>query len=353
LTSEIPWDTNVQMVLSHFGVTSNDYPNILSADPLATGSLSNPSQDPNRFVYLNTFPFSPPLVSMDQASVQNFAITQKTSNTSTSTSSESYSTGVSVSAGADITELFTAKLTEEETMTWKNSSSLKLSNGTNTADTLAVGQPLFGYNGPILLRAYEDTIFKTYAFSLDPVCGGSGVTAQLCNAPSGGQQCVWTHWGFEPGEEWAWGNSAETSSSIVSGVSHTGTQSLRISASSDPTLPASVNSEPCFGSADGTMDLRGKTVSAWVMVANSSSSYAGTACRLRAFNHSFQESALSAQAVSTPIKPGTWFQLSGVFPSTALESQIYELTVDCNLPGDWMFADSTKVWYVDDVQVVN
>src|SRR6185436_6027909 len=149
---------------------------------------------------------------------------------------------------------------------------------------------------------------KTYAFSLDSTCVGGGVPAQSCNLNNSGQMCAWTRWGFEPGEG-AWGNSAETSNDITTAQAHSGTQSLRVSASGDPTLPASINKAPCFsGASDGTMDLRGKTFGAWVMVATSSSSYANTSCRLRAFNSNFQESQLPAPATKAPIVPGSWFQ---------------------------------------------
>ena len=99
------------------------------------------------------------------------------------------------------------------------------------------------------------------------------------------------------------------------------------------------------------MSLGGKTYSAWVLVPNSASSYAGTSCRLRAFDSTFRESGISSQAVVAPIVPGSWFHLTGVFPQTDIEASIYELTVDCNLPADWTFGDTSKVWYVDDVTV--
>jgi hypothetical protein len=99
------------------------------------------------------------------------------------------------------------------------------------------------------------------------------------------------------------------------------------------------------------MDVRGKTYSAWVFVNNSTSSYAGTSCRLHATDRNFNESTLPASATKSPITPGTWFQLTGVFPSGTLESHIYELRVDCKLPTDWQLNDPTKAWYVDDARV--
>ncbi len=86
-------------------------------------------------------------------------------------------------------------------------------------------------------------------------------------------------------------------------------------------------------------------------MAYTGSSYDGTACRLRAFDRSFNESQISLQA-SAPITPGVWFQLSGVFPSTSVEQQINELVVvECNLPGDWTYGDPSDAWWVDDIQV--
>jgi hypothetical protein len=349
LTGVMPWDQGVLQELTAHGVTPSDYANILSADPMASGSLANPSQDQNRFVLLKSMPFSA-APQGDLPAKQVFTLSQKTTNSSTMGSSYSYSTGVTVTGSGD-SSLLTAKYSQAETWTWEDSSSVKLSNGTTVADTLTVSQPAFGYQGPIFLRAYEDTIFKTYAFGLDSSCL-PGTTAQVCNMSDGSQLCTWTQWGFEPGAPGFWSNSAETSSTFTNAQVHSGTQSLLVSASSDPTLPARINTNQCFAGGDGTMDLRGKTYSAWIMVATSSSSYAGTSCTLRAFDHAFHESGISTSAVRTPITPGSWFQLSGVFPSTSVEAQIYELTVECKLPTDWTFGDSTKVWYVDDIQVL-
>jgi hypothetical protein len=182
--------------------------------------------------------------------------------------------------------------------------------------------------------------------------GACPTNTQTCHPDSGPTFCGPTNWGFEWGQPPPfWGNSAETNSSPSAAQHHSGSMSLSITPSSDPALPASIDALPCTDTVVGTMDVRGKTYSAWVFVANSSSSYANTRCRLRAFNRSFQESQLPASATKAPIVPGSWFQLTGVFPSTTLESQIYEITVDCNLPADWAFDDPTKVWFVDDARV--
>ena len=52
-----------------------------------------------------------------------------------------------------------------------------------------------------------------------------------------------------------------------------------------------------------------------------------------------------------PVPQGTYFKLTGIFLSTALESRISEISVDCTLPPDWRLDDPTKTWFVDDVRI--
>jgi hypothetical protein len=185
---------------------------------------------------------------------------------------------------------------------------------------------------------------------LQNICGSCSTPAtQFCTLDSGGKFCTPTSWGFEPNESLSLGNSAETSSQVSTDQAHSGSHSLMVSASSDPMLPASINMEPCTGTDVGTMNVQGRTYSAWIFVPDTGSSFADTNCRLRAFGSSFQESQLSPSATVAPIVPASWFQISATFPSTALESQIYETTVECKLPGDWVYG--TNVWYIDDIQI--
>jgi hypothetical protein len=348
LNGQVPWDTNVQGQLTAVGITSDDYPQILGADPFATGTLSDPAQDPNRYDFIASHPFEPPLHAGDPPGLQTYGASQKTTMSTTNGSSHEFSVGVTLSGGVDFLDVINAKLSVEGEWKWTNSSSVKETTGTGTTDTLIVGQPQFGYQGPNFLSVYEDKIYKTYAFGLNGICG-NGVTAQTCNAAR--PQCVWTRWGFEPGEPFGWSNSADNGSSLSTAQPHAGTQSLFVTAPDASGVASRIDTTPCFTGGDGTMDLRGKRFTASVFVPTSTSSYAGTSCRLRAFNHAFQESAISSQAVRSPITPGAWFQLTGVFPSTAVEQQIYELTVQCNLPTDWTLADPTKGWYADDISV--
>jgi hypothetical protein len=187
-------------------------------------------------------------------------------------------------------------------------------------------------------------------------CGASCTAAQtqLCIRDSGTRVCTPTVWGFENNDSMSWYNSAETTSTPSTSQHHSGGWSLSISPSSYPTIPASVSSQSCVDSTGtdvGTMDVRGKTFSAWVFVGTSSSSYAGTMCRLRATDRNFTDSLFGASATKSPIVPGGWFQLTATFPATVVEANIYSLYVDCMLPSDWTFGDPSKVWYIDDVQI--
>jgi len=89
----------------------------------------------------------------------------------------------------------------------------------------------------------------------------------------------------------------------------------------------------------------------WVYVPTSRSSYAGTSCRLRAYDQSFNESTISTTAVRAPITPGASFKLTGVFPLNAVDTQIYALAVDCKLPTNWVNGDPNKDWFVDDISI--
>jgi hypothetical protein len=169
----------------------------------------------------------------------------------------------------------------------------------------------------------------------------------------GAKSCVPTSWGFEAGEAGFWTNSADNAVMPSTDQHHSGSGSLASTPPDYSTVPATVLSIPCISATDvGSMDLRGKTFSAFVFVPNSTSSYAGTKCLLRAVNENFMSSQLIGASVKKePIVPGSWFQLSATFPTTSLESVIYEIAIDCYLPSDWALDDPTKLWFVDDVQV--
>jgi hypothetical protein len=150
-------------------ITSDMYPTILQADAFFQGISPIPGMDTDRFDYINQFSYQPPpepLMQGQMASTQPYIVTQSTTTSDTKTSSYSNSVNVTYSGGFAVGPF---KETESvaNKWTWTHSSSNKESTGTGLMDTLTVGQPDFGYNGPGFLHVYMDRIFKTYAFTLD------------------------------------------------------------------------------------------------------------------------------------------------------------------------------------------
>jgi len=166
LNNAMEMPSGIKSQLDYYGITPAYYSTLLAADPLFTGMWPNQTMDPARYEYIGEFPFQPPFAMGDQASSQTYTIDQKATSSNTQTSDMSYSVGMSVSGGVDA-GLFKAKLTVDNTWTWTNTSSLKQSTANGSTDTFTVGQPTFGYSGPSMLHVYEDTLFRTYAFTLD------------------------------------------------------------------------------------------------------------------------------------------------------------------------------------------
>ncbi len=159
--------TDVKAFLDQRNITSSYYPQLLAADPFINGLDPNTTLDTARFTFVNVFPYVPPSAPGNPPGKQTFAITRSLNNSSTTTSSLGYSAGVTVGGDVGFFSLFTASLKVAYNMSWQSQTSLKTSDGTNVGESITVGQPLFGYNGPTVLRVYEDKIWKTYLFTLD------------------------------------------------------------------------------------------------------------------------------------------------------------------------------------------
>ena len=196
LNGDIAMSAQNQQLFGAFGITRDMYRGLLQADAFFNGIAPTPGMDTARFDYINEFPYQPPPAPLGQgqmASTQPYAVTQSTSTSDTTTTSYSNSVGVTVTSALNLNldaVPFKASLSVSNKWTWTHSSSNKESSGTGSMDTLTVGQPDFGYNGPGLLHVYEDRIFKTYAFTLD-YAGPAPFT------DDGGYQCqvggVWMH----------------------------------------------------------------------------------------------------------------------------------------------------------------
>jgi len=177
--STMPSDVSDRLARS--GITPAYYPQLLAADPFAHGASPNPTLDPARFIpvaYISTDAVSGSILGSNAVSylppygpgspdVIRYNLTRNVTNTSTQETKSNYSAGYSVNASSGFIGLFKGSASNSNTFTWGHTSSTKTSTQTSKTDVIMIGQPNYGYNGPTILRVYEDTIWKTYFFSLD------------------------------------------------------------------------------------------------------------------------------------------------------------------------------------------
>lgn len=162
-----PIPAGVQQTLDRYGVSASDVAELANADPFITTPGSNPAGDPVRFDLLWTGPYRPVAGAGDQPNPQSYAVSRKLANTIDQSSEVTVSTSVKIGAGLDFIGLTKASLSFQDKFSFTQSTAKKNSLETNSANTITVGQPAFGYLGPTVLRVYEDKVFKTYVFHLD------------------------------------------------------------------------------------------------------------------------------------------------------------------------------------------
>jgi hypothetical protein len=178
------------------GITPQDYPTILKADPFASLQrvriplnqaigTSSSTPDPRRFQDTNnSFPYEPPLTAKDQQGTQKLTITHTINQTSSVTNETEYSVGLNVKTSANILDLVIASLKSENTWTWTDETASSTSNGTTESATIVVGGPAFGYQGNIEnVDVYLDTTYKTFLFW--PVSSSSASLSGTVLAPAG------------------------------------------------------------------------------------------------------------------------------------------------------------------------
>jgi hypothetical protein len=140
--------------LNSAGITSADYPGILSANPFADPGAS-PFPDTRRYLLIDSVNFLPnPTTS---------TYTYNLSNSHTVTNAETVSHTYSTSIGVNLPIL---KLANTFTMT--NSSSTSNRTGSTDSSAFTLSLPSAPYAGPGTLFVYIDTIYKTFMFSFVP-----------------------------------------------------------------------------------------------------------------------------------------------------------------------------------------
>src|SRR5262245_37511708 len=146
-----------------YRITTQDYAEMLKADPFANGASSI---DTKRFQLLpTTFPYEPPSAPDDP--VPTFTFTQAYSGITTDSSSvqSEYTVGVSVQGSLSFIGLATSKFKEQNSWTWTNTDTRSTSNATSESASVTVGGPSYGYSGPTDIAVYYDVIYKTFLFA--------------------------------------------------------------------------------------------------------------------------------------------------------------------------------------------
>lgn len=177
--------------LQSHGITPQDYPEMLRADPFANGAVAI---DSVRYQTLHTtFPYEPPFAQGDPASTLKTTLSNSTTDSSSLSKQNEYAVGLTVTAKGDFLSLFKASVKSENSWTWTNVSTS--SNSTNTAESAAVtvGGPAFGYTGPTDMAVYYDVLYKTFLFA--PVTGPvqfKGTVTSRSGKKVGGHEVVVT-----------------------------------------------------------------------------------------------------------------------------------------------------------------
>ena len=177
--------------LQTYGITPQDYPQILRADPFANGATAI---SPARFQSLHTtFPYEPPFAPGDPATTFKTTLTNSTTDSATSSTQNDYTVGLTVSGDTNFLSIFKASIKAESSWTWTNTSSTGTSTSTTESAAVTVGGPAFGYTGPTDMAVYYDVLYKTFVFA--PVTGPiefKGMLTSRSRKPVGGQEVVVT-----------------------------------------------------------------------------------------------------------------------------------------------------------------
>jgi hypothetical protein len=170
---------STKLLLESWGITEDDYPQFLRADPFANGSTAI---DQTRFHKIaSNFTYTPAAFNVDPSSWHH-DLKKEDATSETITDSVKYTVGIEVTGGVNFIGM--TKLYFNGSYTWSNSSSKKTTTGTVTQDGFDLMQPPFGYDGPEIVDVYVDTIWKTYLFVVGCGAGNAGPcsTSGPCSA---------------------------------------------------------------------------------------------------------------------------------------------------------------------------
>lgn len=182
----------LQARLTKAGLTEADYKQILAANPFSLSSSA--AIDPKRFLPTDqTIPYLPPLTANDPLLVTTYIQKNETKQTSSEKWEQSYGVNFSVEAGGGFLDIFKASLKTSTTFKWTNSSTSGTSTDSSQSASASISGPSFGYQGPIDVLVYWDTLFKTFLFAFaDSLPVSSGHVKDRAGHPVIGKEVVLT-----------------------------------------------------------------------------------------------------------------------------------------------------------------
>ncbi len=167
LTGAFPLTQGVQDALNNFGITKDDFQQLLKTDPIYQGTQPNQALDPNRFAFVAQMPYTPPLAANAVPSKQTYTVSRGLTVTNQNKLATTFTVGAEIQGSAGLPLTFSVSANVNFQMSWITTTTTKHTNATNTTESLVIAQPDFGYTGPTILRVYEDLMWHTYVFALD------------------------------------------------------------------------------------------------------------------------------------------------------------------------------------------
>jgi hypothetical protein len=159
-----PMPNDVAQALAAANITPAQYPELLARDPFGNGSTA---LDPLRFAYQTEFPYEGVAVKGQNPTPTLYTINKSMSTVVSNGASTTYTVGITAKGGVDFFGLLQADLTVADKMTWKSENDFAATTGTTMSAVASIMQPAFGYEGPIHLNVYMDTVYNTFLFVLN------------------------------------------------------------------------------------------------------------------------------------------------------------------------------------------
>jgi hypothetical protein len=155
--SSMPSDT--LDLLTRSGITSADYPNILAADPLATGSSATaPRYQSAGWVV----PYNPLDLAGDPNPTEKLTVTSDNVTTSETGTTKDATLTISESLQPGIPGFASAELKSTQSWEFEHSSSNEQSSEFSSSADVTIASPSAGYTGPPQIAILWDSVFHTF-----------------------------------------------------------------------------------------------------------------------------------------------------------------------------------------------